>query len=127
MFEGSYDDDDDVCQFCNKNNGYLVEFSKGWACLSCVNDYGVEDFIGPNRVEDGRISLKDVNSYYYDEYGEYEWVNIKPIKVPVIIEELACDPKNLASPGLILRQTIIPIKDMKFGKRWQLGDVEIFD
>lgn len=150
MFEGSYDKD--LCQFCNQDNGYLVEFARGWICLSCYHEYGISEgeINRKNVIQNGRSlkseeyydeygnkksygetgSLKNVNQkYYFDEYGEadYYWVDIdiKPIKVPVIIEELVCDPKNLAH-GAALKYTLIPTKtELKLsGRKWQ---VEIFD
>jgi hypothetical protein len=151
MFEGSYDRD--VCQFCNQDNGYLVEFARGWICQNCWHEYGVPEgqINRKNVIKNGR-NIKNEHEYYYDEYGNkksYEgdslknvnkyyygengedyaswWVDIeiKPIKVPVIIEELVCDPKNLAH-GVSYKYTLIPTKtELKSsGRKWQ---VEIFD
>lgn len=97
--------------------------------LSLKNDEYYDEY-GNKKSYAQSGSLKNINKYYYDEYGDdyASWwvdIDIKPIKVPVIIEELVCDPKNLAH-GASSKYTLIPLKtELKLsGRRWQ---VEIFD
>lgn len=105
------------------------------SCLSCYHEYADES-IGKSAKTDDEYydeygnkksygSLKSTNQYYYGEYDEIYYWDIKPRKVPVIIEELDCDPKNLAH-GASLKYTLIPTKtELKLsGRKWQ---VEIFD
>ena len=76
-----------------------------------------------------QISRPLAPEYNWTEYGEYygcdyiDYSYLKPRKVPVVIEELECDPTNLASFAKVLVANTKPTKVEVSSKKWE---VEIY-
>jgi len=112
------------CQFCDEDPGYLVAFARGWACNSCLAEYGLEHH---HETAGGMVTTgTSTRTYHWDEYGEYygweygDYSHIKPRKVPVTIEELECDPKNLAMFAKVVVVKNEPKKVTVSGKKWEV-------
>jgi hypothetical protein len=116
-----------VCQFCDKNPGYLQKFARGWSCNNCLYLYGLinhklltdeVEIDTEEYIDDEAETMADVyarqmawggqhrqqtewNEYYDDGYSQPYKQGLgyyyKPKKAIVVIEELECDPANLAS------------------------------
>lgn len=117
-----------VCQFCDKNPGYLQGFAKGWACNTCLFEYGLLDH--PMLTDEVQLGGEDNyldDEHRWFEYGEcgYGWENyhqprLKPKKVKVVVEELECDPSDLRSAThYVYTQRDAPKAVAKPGK-WQV-------
>jgi hypothetical protein len=115
-----------TCQFCDQHPGYLQGFANGWACNTCIFEMGLID----HELLNNKV---DIDEQYIegDEYAAWGHYWCRPYKqglgyydnlkiANVIIEELECNPSDLASETHFVHTQLNAKKAEVKARKWQV-------